>query len=58
MDNSSVLLRAERDYEFASAKTLQGQVDITPDGAIAVVSRGGSDLKSEISDLRFLAATT
>ena len=39
VDNSSVLLRGERDYEFVSAKSLQGQVDITPEGEIAVVAR-------------------
>lgn len=39
VDNSSVLLRADRDYEFISAKTLQGQVDISPEGEIAVVAK-------------------
>ncbi len=39
VDNSSILLRAEQDYEFVSAKTLQGQVDISPAGEIAVVAR-------------------
>jgi hypothetical protein len=39
VDNSSVLLRADRDYEFVSAKTLQGQVDISPEGEIAVVAK-------------------
>jgi hypothetical protein len=39
VDNSSILLRGERDYEFVSAKSLQGQVDIMADGEIAVVSR-------------------
>ncbi len=39
VDNSSILLRGEQDYEFVSAKSLQGQVDITPDGEIAVVAR-------------------
>jgi hypothetical protein len=38
-DNRTVLLRGARDFEFTSAKTLQGQVDITPEGRIAVVSR-------------------
>lgn len=39
VDNSSVLLRADRDYEFVSAKTLQGQVDISPEGEIAVAAK-------------------
>jgi len=39
VDNSSILLRADQDYEFTSAKTLQGQVDISPEGQIAVVAR-------------------
>jgi len=39
VDQSNILLRGERDYEFVSAKSLQGQVDITPDGEIAVVAR-------------------
>jgi len=38
VDNRSVVLRADRDYEFVSAKTLQGQVEIRPDGQIAAVS--------------------
>jgi len=33
-DRHRVLLRGARDYEFASAKTLQGQVDIDPTGEI------------------------
>ena len=39
VDNSSILLRADRDYEFTSAKTLQGQVDISPEGRIHVVAK-------------------
>jgi len=35
VDNSRVLLHAAQDYEFVSAKTLQGHVDIEPDGKIA-----------------------
>ncbi len=38
VDRDKVVLHAARDYAFASAKTLQGQVDIGPDGAIAVAS--------------------
>ncbi|MBM4026941.1 MAG: hypothetical protein FJ280_16300 [Planctomycetes bacterium] len=33
-DRHRVLLRGAQDYEFASAKTLQGQVDIDPTGEI------------------------
>ena len=36
VDSSRIVLRAERDYEFSSAKTLQGQVDIMPAGEIQV----------------------
>ncbi|MEN6428702.1 MAG: hypothetical protein ABFE13_25420, partial [Phycisphaerales bacterium] len=36
VDKSRILLRAERDYEFSSAKTLQGQVDISPKGETQV----------------------
>ena len=36
VDNSRVVLRGEKDYEFSSAKTLQGQVDISPEGEIRV----------------------
>ncbi|HSW01953.1 MAG TPA: hypothetical protein VLI39_17435 [Sedimentisphaerales bacterium] len=39
VDNRSILLRADRDYEFTSAKTLQGQVDISPEGRINVVAQ-------------------
>lgn len=39
VDNSGILLRADRDYEFTSAKTLQGQVDISPEGRIHVVAK-------------------
>ncbi len=39
VDNSRVVLRGEQDYEFVSAKTLQGQVDISPEGEIAVVAK-------------------
>lgn len=39
VDNSSILLRAEQDYEFVSAKNLQGQVDINPAGEMAVAAR-------------------
>jgi len=39
VDHSSVLLRGAREYPFVSAKSLQGQVDIEPDGKIAVASR-------------------
>jgi hypothetical protein len=38
VDSSSILLRADQDYEFTSAKTLQSQVDINPEGQIAVVA--------------------
>ncbi len=41
-DNSSVLLRAAQDYEFFSAKSLQGQVDITPAGEISVAAQSGA----------------
>ena len=36
VDGSRILLRAERDYTFSSAKTLQGQVGISPEGEIEV----------------------
>ena len=36
-----VVVRGERDYGFTSAKGLHGQVDITPTGEIAAVSRAG-----------------
>ncbi|MBN2133284.1 MAG: hypothetical protein JW741_27545, partial [Sedimentisphaerales bacterium] len=36
VDGARVLLRAGADFEFASAKTLQRQVDITPDGTLTV----------------------
>jgi hypothetical protein len=39
VDNSHVLLRGAQDYQFVSAKRLQGQVDVDPDGRIAVASR-------------------
>ncbi|MCU0914717.1 MAG: hypothetical protein MUC88_09160 [Planctomycetes bacterium] len=39
VDGSRVILQADRTYEFASAKTLQGQVDITPAGAITIASQ-------------------
>jgi hypothetical protein len=35
VDSGSVRVRAAREYEFVSAKSLQGQVDIEPDGGIA-----------------------
>jgi len=38
VDGSRLVLRAERDYEFSSAKTLQGQVAIAPGGEIGVES--------------------
>jgi hypothetical protein len=38
VDRGKVILHAGQEYAFASAKTLQGQVDIGPDGAIAVAS--------------------
>ena len=38
VDKSRVVLRADRNYEFVSAKTLQGQVDITPAGEITTTS--------------------
>jgi hypothetical protein len=38
VDNSSILLRADQDYEFTSAKTLQGQVDVSPEGEVAVAA--------------------
>ena len=39
VDNSGVLVRGAQDYEFVSAKSLQGQVGIEPDGRIAVAGR-------------------
>jgi hypothetical protein len=39
VDGSRVLLRADRVYEFVSAKSLHGQVDLAADGSIAVGSR-------------------
>jgi hypothetical protein len=36
VDSSHILLRGTQEYEFVSAKTLQGQVDIAPDGRITV----------------------
>jgi len=36
VDDSHVLLRGAEEYRFVSAKSLQGQVDIAPDGRIAV----------------------
>jgi hypothetical protein len=39
VDNGKVLLRGGQDFEFTSAKTLQGQVDIAPDGRIAVAAQ-------------------
>jgi hypothetical protein len=41
VDNSRVVVRGDRDYEFSSAKTLQGQVHITPEGEIAVAASSG-----------------
>ena len=38
VDHSGVLLRGAQEYPFVSAKSLQGQVDITPEGGIAVAS--------------------
>ncbi len=39
VDHRRVLLRGAEEYEFISAKTLQGQVDIEPDGRITAESR-------------------
>jgi len=39
VDNRRVLLRGAQEFEFVSAKSLQGQVDIEPDGRITVASR-------------------
>jgi hypothetical protein len=39
VDNSTVLLRGAQEFEFVSAKSLQGQVDIDPAGRIAVAGR-------------------
>ncbi len=39
VDGAGVVLKADRDYEFASAKTLRGQVDISPEGEINAVAR-------------------
>ena len=39
VDNGRVILRGAQEYEFVSAKSLQGQVDIEPDGRIAVAGR-------------------
>jgi hypothetical protein len=36
VDHSTVLLHGGQEYRFVSAKTLHGQVDILPDGKIAV----------------------
>ncbi len=38
VDNSRVLLRGAQEYSFTSAKRLQGQIDISPNGEIAVTS--------------------
>lgn len=38
VDGSRIVLRAERDYEFSSAKTLQGHAAIAPTGEIGVES--------------------
>ena len=39
VDKSRVLLRGTREFAFVSAKRLQGQVNIEPDGRIAVAAR-------------------
>jgi hypothetical protein len=39
VDNSKILLCGVRDFEFTSTKTLQGQMDIAPDGRIAVAAQ-------------------
>jgi hypothetical protein len=39
VDNSRVLLRGAQDYPFVSAKSLQGQVDIEPDGSTTAKGR-------------------
>ena len=39
VDGLDVLLRGADEYRFTSAKTLQAEVDIDPDGAITVDSR-------------------
>ena len=44
VNDKSVIVRGEKDYEFSSAKGLQGQVDITPTGEIAAVSHAGKDV--------------
>jgi len=36
VNDRRIVLRGEREYEFSSAKTLQGQVDIAPEGEIRV----------------------
>ncbi len=41
VDRSRVVVLGDRDYEFSSAKTLQGQVDITPAGEISVAASSG-----------------
>jgi hypothetical protein len=38
VDRGKVVLHAGQEYPFASAKTLQGQVEIEPDGGITVAS--------------------
>jgi hypothetical protein len=38
VDNSGVLVRGAQDYEFVSAKSLQGQVDIAAEGGITIAS--------------------
>ncbi len=38
VDNRAVIVRGARDFEFVSGKSLQGHVDIGPDGGIAGVS--------------------
>ncbi len=39
VDHGHVLLRAVQEYRFVSAKSLQGQVDIAPDGRITADAR-------------------
>jgi hypothetical protein len=38
MDNSRIILHGQHDYQFVSAKSLQGQVDIAADGEITALS--------------------
>ena len=38
VDSSRVLLRGAQEYEFVSAKSLRGQVDVDPDGSITLTN--------------------